>query len=230
MNQLATVDMRTGEIVGGLPDISTARFPASYEAAKFALSECSRIDECQAWADKAEAMASYAKQSKDDSLRKLADRIQARAIRRCGELLKQIEPAHGANQNIRDGADTKVLTRTQAAADAGLSERQKVTALRVASVPEESFNEQVESDSPPTITKLAEQGKQKLVDLGTIPPSDYARATQAQGTLRRFAEFCDHNEPTRIAKAFKPHEIKQLRVCVATVDAWLDKFVTHLPE
>ena len=40
-------------------------------------------------------------------------------IRRCGELLKQVEPKQGANQNIRDGADMKVLTRTQAAKGAG---------------------------------------------------------------------------------------------------------------
>jgi hypothetical protein len=49
------------------------------------------MDECQQWADKAEALASYAKQSKDDSLRKMCDRIQARAIRRCGELLKKFQ-------------------------------------------------------------------------------------------------------------------------------------------
>ena len=52
----------------------------------------------------------------------------ARAIRRCGELLKLIEPRQGANQNIHEGTHTKVLTRTEAATQAGLSERQKVTA------------------------------------------------------------------------------------------------------
>lgn len=64
-------------------------------------------------------------------------RTQA-AIRRCGELLKQVEPKQGANQNIHDATDTKVLTRTQAAKEAGLSERQKVTALRVANGEESS--------------------------------------------------------------------------------------------
>jgi hypothetical protein len=135
-----------------------------------ALAECSRIDECQQWADKAEALASYAKQSKDENLRKMADRIQARAIRRCGELLKQIPPANGANQNIEGGDSPKVLTRKQAAIDAGLSDDQRKTALRVASVPENEFDSQVESDSPPTVTQLAEQGKKSLVDLGNIPP------------------------------------------------------------
>jgi hypothetical protein len=77
---------------------------------KRAIAECSRIDECQTWADKAEAMASYAKQSKDDSLRKMADRIQARAIRRCGELLKQIEPAKGGHwETKRVGAHPSIL-------------------------------------------------------------------------------------------------------------------------
>jgi hypothetical protein len=41
----------------------------------------------------AEALASYAKQANDSTLRRLADRIQARAIRREGELLGEIEAA-----------------------------------------------------------------------------------------------------------------------------------------
>ena len=53
------------------------------------MSTCNRIDECHEWANKAEALASYAKMADDDSMRKMADRIQARAVRRCGELLKQ---------------------------------------------------------------------------------------------------------------------------------------------
>ncbi len=214
-----------------LPDISSARLPANYEAASRAIAECSRIDECQTWADKAEAMASYAKQSKDDSLRKMADRIQARAIRRCGELLKQIEPANGANQNIREGNHPKV-TREMAAADAGLSEHQRKTALRVASIPEQEFHDAVEAEIPPTVTQLAERGKQvkpkPAVELNGIPPADFARATEAGGTLRRFAEFCEANDPVRIARAFKPHEIRSLRNHVSTVDAWLDQFITNL--
>ena len=47
------------------------------------------------------------------------------AARRCGELLDEIEPAHGANQNIEDGAGPNVLTRTDAANGAGLSERHR---------------------------------------------------------------------------------------------------------
>lgn len=215
-----------------LPNIERAKLPASYEAARTALSTCSSIDECAKWANKAEALASYAKQAHDDELRKLADRIQARAIRRCGELLRAIEPGNGKNQNIREGARPNV-TRTEAARDAGLSEHQRKTALRVANVPREDFERQVEGRTPPTVTKLAQQGKQAkplTIDLKGIPPADFARATEAGGTLKRFAEFCQQHEPRKIARAFFPKEVAALRRHVAIVDAWLDAFITNLPE
>lgn len=43
--------------------------------------------------------------------------------------------------------------RKQAAADAGMSDHQRKQALRVANVPEDDFERQTESDSPPTVTK-----------------------------------------------------------------------------
>lgn len=211
-----------------LPKSANATLPAKYEAAKAALAECSRIDECQNWADRAAALASYARQSDDDTLRKHCDRIKARAIRRCGELLKQVTPSKGGRPSETHDAGDIGLSRTRAANNAGLSERQKVTALRVASVPADSFDQQVESDDPPTVAALAEQGTKKLHDIGDIPPNDYARATQAGGTLRRFAEFCKAHEPARIAKAFQSHEVAELRELVLIVDAWMDSFVINL--
>lgn len=218
--------------------IDSARLPAVYERAVLALTDCLRIDECQRWANKAEALASYAKQAKDEQLRKMANRIQGRAIARCGELLKQIPPANGARTDIEpQEVNLPRLTREAAATEAGMSEHQRKTALRVATFAEqqpEEFERQIESDRPPTVTQLAEQGRQSrpkpLVDLGEIAPADYARATEAQGALRRFAEYCGAHDPIRIARAFKSHEIASLRQYVSSVDAWLDRFVTNLPE
>ncbi len=139
-------------------------------------------------------------------------RIQARAIRKAGELLQQIQAnaggrpsktqegdhlsftrtdaaseaglsehqrpvhelnsggrppefwmaRHGANQNISDGADTKVVTRTDqlpegdhrkssresAAREAGLSHHQQHQALRLANIPNDEFEQAIESDRP----------------------------------------------------------------------------------
>lgn len=74
-----------------------------------------------------------------------AARIGARAIRRAGELLKQIEPQRGANQSIQVGDRPNVVTRTDAARSAGMSPHTAKQAVRVASIPGPDFDRQVES-------------------------------------------------------------------------------------
>ncbi len=72
--------------------------------------------------------------------------IKARAIRRCGELAKLIEPARGHENGW-------VPTRSGEAKKAGLSSHQLKQAIRVANVPKADFERQVESERPPTITQ-----------------------------------------------------------------------------
>lgn len=220
----------------GLPEgFENARFPAVYERAKQALAECARIDECKDWANKAEALASYFQQSKNEQMMKDCRRIQARAIERCGELLRQIESGQGkVNQHtvLRDGADLKQPTRESVASAAGLSERQRKTALRVVSVPKEQRDALIESDDPPTVTQLAEQGKQSkpkpLHDLEGIDPYLYARATELQGAIRRLAAYCQKHDPIAIAGAFKVHEIQSLKTAISDVESWMDRFIISL--
>ncbi len=71
--------------------------------------------------------------------------IRARAMRRAGELLKQIEPQQGGERRSdqRDGADL-LVSRKSAAAEAGFSERQAKTAQRIATIPEDAFEDMVE--------------------------------------------------------------------------------------
>lgn len=108
-------------------------------------------------------LASHARQADDDSLRKLADRIQARAVRRCGELLKTFNSQGKRNDQPSVAAVEK--SQRQAAWEAGLSERQELTAVRIASIPQDQFDAAVESDDPPTVTKLAEMRRQSALGL-----------------------------------------------------------------
>lgn len=48
--------------------------PAVYARAKTSLRECAQIDECGDWANKAAALASYARQAKDHELPKSRQR------------------------------------------------------------------------------------------------------------------------------------------------------------
>jgi hypothetical protein len=216
--------------------VSDARLPATYEQAKTALAECSRIDECQEWANKAEALASYARQADDDTLRKLADRIQARAVRRCGELLKQFD-ARPQNAAKQSGDVPALISRAEAGADAGMSTHQIKTAVRVANVPAEQFEHAVESDKPPTVTTLAEMGKQSrpVPEAARTPapppvtaPTGFKEATYLIGRVKDFIAFCEKNDPVVVAGGLMKSEIQEVRAHVSVIDAWLDRFVVNL--
>lgn len=90
----------------------------------------------------------------------MAQRIRAGAIRRAGELLKQIEPGQGARDGKREAGDHLPL-RSDMARDAGMSPHQAKQAVRVANVPAADFERQVEDPKPPTPAQLASQGIQR---------------------------------------------------------------------
>lgn len=203
-------------------NIARAKLPQTYEQAKSALANCASIDECRDWAIKAEALASYAKQADDDTLRKLADRIQARAVRRCGELLKQFD-GRGGDRSKNNATVVSAPTQKSAADKAGMSQRQRETAVRVAKVPADKFDRAVEGDEPLTVTKLAEMGKR-----ARPTPEGFTQATHLLGAVKRFAEFCASNSPTLVAGGVMESEVPEVRQHVATIDAWLDRFVVAL--
>lgn len=221
------------EAIQNVPAAVDARLPVSYEAAQKALAECSRVDECKDWSDKAAALASYARQAKDNTLHNLALRIQARAQRRMGELLKQVPRGDADGANLvqhRRAATVPPVTRTQVARDAGLSDRQRKTALRVASVPEPTFTAAVESPQPPTVTALAAMGTSSRPAAlePDVRPADPATELRALGMLRDLAAFCATHDAAGIAIACRDPDAA--RGHVEEIDRWLDRFVTRLPH
>jgi hypothetical protein len=137
------------------------KLPESYEAAKKAIAHCAELDECARWVDKAAAMAACARIAEDETMLKDAMRIQAHAVRHIGELIKLVPAAPGPQKRTKAGT-VPSSPRRQATSAAGISERQAKTAVRVANVPQETFDEQVEAANPPTVTALAlaKQGTQ----------------------------------------------------------------------
>jgi hypothetical protein len=151
--------------------IASATLPGTYVEARNALAKCERIDECKSWADKAAALASYAKQADDDRMLAMARRIQCRAIERGGELLAAVKAAKGGDRgggrpskdgNQRGGA-SPLVSRQSFAKDAGLSPDQAKTMLRVVNVPPAIRNAMIESAKPPTVQELADRGRRRIV-------------------------------------------------------------------
>jgi hypothetical protein len=196
---------------------TNAKLPATYTAAKKALAECARIDECQEWTNKAHALASYARQAKDESLRRMADRIQARATRRCGELLKQVPAAKGGH-HINSQSVT-ASGRMAAAEEAGLTKGQATRAINVANVPEERFEKLVEADPPMKAYQLADIGRERRPTTSTVDVS----------AIRKFARFCGSTDAASLAASVESHDLKQeLKALIGEIDSWLDQFITQL--
>lgn len=210
-------------------DVEGAPLPQTYERARRHLQRCEQVDEVKDWGDKARALASYAKQADDDELYRMARRIQSRAVRRAGELLREFQqppekrlPNKASAQS--NGTGTEVgsgpSTQREAAEQAGMSKRQETTARRVAEVPEEEFEEGVESDDPPSVSEWAERGKGGDY-LTSEKPEGFRAATTLQGKLRRFAEFCGEHDPRTVLNGMEGRERTDLIEQVDSVTDWL---------
>ena len=78
-------------------------------------------------------------------------------------------------------------SQRQAAIDAGFSKHQQVQAVRVANISQDDFDASVEAENPPSITKLADQGR-KPQDL----PEGYHKAGRLIGEIDDFHKFCSN--------------------------------------
>lgn len=216
-----------------MPSTVSAKLPQTYANAKTALYNCVTVDECMTWADKAAALASYAKQAKDDELMKMTIRIRDRAIRRAGELLKQIPPQKGTRTDIELSAgDHTKLTRKAAAEDAGLSVHQQITALRVATVPAAEFERMVESPSPPTLTALAKIGTKPAprpaVDLKGRDPGEFNRALHFMAEFEDYAKTVSAFDLDAILPGLTPPEAARVRSAIVAIDAIHDRIITRI--
>ena len=199
-----------------------------YVAACKALAECVAIDKCNDWADKAQALAAYAKQANDSELECNARRIRARAYRRFRQLLHEGLEAQGARTDppLPAGGARK-LTRAAAASAAGLSERQRVTAERIARLPSEEFDGAVEgSDTPASITNLAERGKQ-YDGLDREAAKDRREAYKLRGLLMPMLNARNKIDLEAAVRGW-PKQDQSLRSVVPLVRAFMDEISDHV--
>jgi hypothetical protein len=162
-----------------------------------------------------------------------ADRcIQARAIRREGELLEEVVAAKTGPKPKNSGAAPLPNSGRFAAAErAGLSRDQAKRALRVAKIPEAEFEEAIESENPPTVTELAERGTKRkpLVDLGDRTPEQFQAATWLIGAVERLERYIQNEIDLDLAiPGLSDRERKSLIDSGLFVRLWLDKLMERL--
>jgi N6-adenosine-specific RNA methylase IME4 len=107
-----------------------------YEQARRALAEAHRLDEVKDIADKVEAMRLYARQAKDPDMEIWLAEIRLRALRRLGELSRELEKATPSQR--REGVTVPGAKRATLA-DVGLSTSAAHRCEQIASIDEEDF-------------------------------------------------------------------------------------------
>ena len=115
-----------------------------------------------------------------------------------------------------------------------MSRRQAVTAIRVSNVSEEEFEESIESDDPPTVTTLAERGKQTrpkpLVDLGNISPRQYKEGTLLLGLVDQFIRDARKLDVDLALSGIQDHEWKLLMKEIQECAQWLVRLAGTIEE
>jgi hypothetical protein len=95
------------------------------------------------------------------------------AERRAGELLKDLQKAVGARTDIKPRANMgQKLTKAEQIKNAGLTEKQAKSFQRLASVPQEIFDDELKHAPRPTTSGI--------IKAGTAPPLPFT------STARRF--------------------------------------------
>jgi hypothetical protein len=214
-----------------LPAIAETGFPVSYEEARQAIAKCESPFECRTMADQAAAMAVYARMRDDTDLLNRAVRLQAWAARRWGELDKELNPDRRQenlkqNQTPDRKAHARPIGETVPLTD-GTTEYQRKISRRLAAIPEPEFSRQVESENPPTVTQLAEQGKVTRV---RDPEYSQPAISDTCDAIRAFAEFAASTDAAELAQSIPPEEAQMVRDMVRRAGHWLTTFWDSIPS
>lgn len=188
--------------------VPEAALPGNYERAKRAISECKEIDECKDWSDRASALASYARQARDTSMRDAALRIMIRAEDRVGELLNEIP-----------------RRRMEIAKQHGISHPRASRAMAIARV-ERAVKEPLIEHSPPI-------SADRLATLGKNPRTYYGpkgNAVNFCSYLATIVEWVERHDPAELARSLDRKDVRFIRTRMRKIEEWADKLEHHLPE
>lgn len=205
--------------------ISDAIVPLVFAEAIRAIAACRSIDEGKYWADKADALAAWAKVYKQDETAIEARRLKAHAFRRMSRLADDLAAS------VRDPHKTGRASPHVQLSKAGLSKSQITKIRQVGSVPEKRFNELVDGSNPPHIGKLAFHGvgtKNKLASSEAW--RKFAGGKYVQGNGHKFRQFCRAHSAYELGRAISPNEVTVAKKFVQELRDWLDEFIESMPE
>lgn len=187
--------------------------PIQYEQACHAIVACIHIDEAQAWANKADALAAWAKMYGDDRVSTEARRLKLHAYRRMAQLAEELLPGWAESRGISSPRVSSLVVLK----DQGLTHGIASTVQRIGRVSESKFAKAVESEKPPT--------PGTLVHIESAASPEWARIKRAMSVLQT---ICNHHRPEPLAKSLIPQDRDRAKICTANLLAWLRRFESTL--
>lgn len=204
-----------------------ARLPVSYRAARTALRECDRLDECKNWGDKAEALATYARLSHDPEMELVARRIRLRAIARAGELLLKIPDNQRGVHLAGGGAGSQPnpQSRRGMGRAAGMRVLDVTQALAIARVPVDVRELLIESPNPPPPSRLQNHPSRirppRDVRADRFRPGPHYREVFIHGGgLTGFASFLKRHPPAEYFPFLSSDERRRASIYLGRIESW----------
>lgn len=184
--------------------------------ARLTIERCT-LEECESWADRWKAVATYAAAGRDESLMNAARRLQARAIRRAGELLATIPDGRpqGRPKKGTPRPERPPAPRREAARSAGMAVHEPNRAVRFARIPLDEFEAAIERPKPATLGELDRRGNIQLRKAGGLPDADatafeaHRSANKARARLRLLGQWLREMTPESRASLIEHSDASQ---------------------
>lgn len=211
--------------------------PVEYFDACKALQACLTIDEGKYWADKADALAAWAKIYKSDEAAIAARRLKLQAFRRMGELAGELAPQRATGKPNPKGGFTGSSPGPQALLRGhGLSKSQARDARRLAQLSKSEADTAVKRGM--SVGKAAYLGRGRTANNYGRKSSDaYSWLTAGSGLQDGTSPSCHRvrsafrsRDPHEVAEGISKGEVKQARELAIELIEWLDAFEQALPK
>lgn len=199
--------------------MKTMPMPVQYDQACKALIACETIDEAKFYANKADALAAWAKINKSNDAEVAAQRIKLFSYRRMSELADEIAgPGKGRGRHGRSPGNAPIGQR-QLLRGHGFRNMEIDNIRKVGTLEKKAFDAFMASPRPPPMSHIHDSLAQS-----SIPWREFSRRG---GGLR---SFCRSNAAKECARELLPREVAAARAMAIELQEWIDEFERFLPK
>lgn len=215
--------------------ISDAIIPVVFAEAVRAIAACRSIDEGKYWADKADALAAWAKIYKNDDAAAESRRLKAHAFRRMSKIAEDLASQVQVSLRAKGGGKLPHGGQrgpAQTLRAAGFSTSEVMRIRRVGNIPDERFSKLMAQKTPPGIQRMSQEGRghgKKGAPISSQSITMFAGSWSGAANAVQFRHFCRKYSALELARGVRPDEAKAARVIVSELRDWLDEFDASLP-